>query len=575
MIKTLIKIPKYLNKKHKTSLFFFIIFSLFIPLLESVSVASLGAIVLFVIDIQNFVSFVPSENLKEILVQFEKTQLILYSSILFIIVLLFKNLFILIYFIFEGKIRREISNFHSNLLFAKFIDQNYIDLINYNLSVIQNEILIQARKISSLIFVTTGFIKDMILAIIFIVSLFLINFKATIFLIILSTITVFLFIFFTKKKMKAAGGIIRFLEGELVKIVRATFEGFKVIILFGKKKFFSQSFSESLNVMTKHELWFYVLSKVPRLLLELIFALSLVIFLNFFISIEGNLDEILPFLVFLSLITVRMLPIFTNINVVVSQMKINQIAVENIINFFSQNQELIVSPKKTIEPNLNEDLFARVNHINLKNVNFKFPKSENKILNNFSFNFETNKIYALTGRSGSGKSTLIDLISGIIKPDSGKILSDGQNIFNNIKLWQKKIGYVPQENFLINDTFKRNVCFGENEQEIDNIRFKDSIIQSDLFEFMDNLPKKENTEILDRGINISGGQRQRIGLARALYQNRSILLLDEATSSVDSKTEQTILETLHNIKTGKIIIMIAHRKSTVEKCDQILDLEKI
>ena len=134
---------------------------------------------------------------------------------------------------------------------------------------------------------------------------------------------------------------------------------------------------------------------------------------------------------------------------------------------------------------------------------------------------------------------------------------------------------MPQENFLINDTFKKNVCFGENEKEFDNIRFKDSIIQSDLFEFMDNLPKKENTEILDRGINISGGQRQRIGLARALYQNRSVLLLDEATSSVDSETEQTILETLHSIKIGKIIIMIAHRRSTIEKCDQIIDLEKI
>ena len=575
MIKTLIKIPKYLNKKHKKSLFFFIIFSLFIPLLESVGVASLGAIVLFVIDIQNFISFIPSENLKETLIKFEKTQLILYTSTLFIIVLLIKNLFILSYFIFEGKMKREISNYHSKLLFAKFIDQNYIDLINYNLSTIQNEILVQARKISSLIFITAGFIKDMILAAIFIVSLFLMNFKATLFLMILSLITVFLFVFFTKKKMKVAGGIIRFLEGELVKIVRATFEGFKIIILFGKKNFFSQRFSDSLNEMTKHELWYFVLSKVPRLLLELIFAIALVIFLNFFISSKGNLNEILPFLVFLSLITLRMLPIFTNINLVVSQMKINQIAVENIINIFSQNQELLVAPKKTIEPNLSEDLFERINYINLKNIDFKFPKSENKIFENFSFNFETNKIYALTGRSGSGKSTLIDLVSGVIKPDSGKILSDGQNIFDNIKLWQKKVGYVPQENFLINDTFKKNVCFGENEKEFDNIRFKDSIIQSDLFEFMDNLPKKENTEILDRGINISGGQRQRIGLARALYQNRSVLLLDEATSSVDSETEQTILETLHSIKIGKIIIMIAHRRSTIEKCDQIIDLEKI
>ena len=109
---------------------------------------------------------------------------------------------------------------------------------------------------------------------------------------------------------------------------------------------------------------------------------------------------------------------------------------------------------------------------------------------------------------------------------------------------------------------------------VDNKRLNDAINQSDLRDFINNLPKKENTEIADRGINISGGQRQRIGLARALYQNRNVLLLDEATSSVDTDTEDAILKTLHKIKNNRIIIMIAHRQSSIEKCDQIINLER-
>ena len=133
---------------------------------------------------------------------------------------------------------------------------------------------------------------------------------------------------------------------------------------------------------------------------------------------------------------------------------------------------------------------------------------------------------------------------------------------------------MPQENFLINDTFfKKMFALAGTKKELMMQDLRVSVIQSDLFKFMDNLPKKENTEISDRGINISGGQRQRIGLARALYKNRSVLLLDEATSSVDSETEEAILHTLHEIKKGKIIIMIAHRRSTIEKCDEILNLE--
>ena len=209
-----------------------------------------------------------------------QAQLILYSSFIFVFMLVLKNIVIFIFYFFEGRIKRNISNYHSELLFQKFINKNYLNLISYNLSNIQNEILGQSKKISALVFVITGFIKDMTLALIFLISLFIMNYKATIILIILSLSFSYSFYFFTNKRIKIIGGIIKNLESELVKVVRATFEGFKIIILFGKKKFFINKFHISLKEKTRHELWFFIVSKIPRLLLEIMFALSLVGFLT-------------------------------------------------------------------------------------------------------------------------------------------------------------------------------------------------------------------------------------------------------------------------------------------------------
>ena len=527
---------------------------------------------MFIIDIENSIDLIPNLQLREILINMTQTKLILYSSLIFVFMLVLKNIIIFLYYIFEGNIKRSIGNYHSEILFKKFIDKNYLNLISYNLVNIQNEILVQAKKISSLIFVVAGFVKDMTLALIFLISLFIMNYKATIILIILSLSFSYSFYFFTNKRIKIIGGIIKNLESELVKVVRATFEGFKIIILFGKKKFFINKFHISLKEKTRHELWFFIVSKIPRLLLEIMFALSLVGFLNYFLLNEVAVSEILPFLVFLSLISMRMLPIFTNINLVVAQIKITQIAVEDIIVIMSDNSEIIAVEKDSFSISEKQEKFIKIDNVELKNITFKYPNTDNKIVEDFSFTFTKDTLYALTGRSGAGKSTLVDLISGVIKPNQGIIFSNTKNIHQNLKNWQKKVGYVPQDNFLINDTIKSNICFAEKPEEVKIDLLKEAIDQSDLRDFINNLPKKEDMILGDAGVNISGGQKQRIGLARALYQNRSFLILDEVTSSVDAETEDAILETLHKIKKNRIIIMIAHRQSTIKKCDQTINL---
>ena len=208
--------------------------------------------------------------------------------------------------------------------------------------------------------------------------------------------------------------------------------------------------------------------------------------------------------------------------------------------------------------------------IEVKNVSFSYNLNENNILENLSFDLQKGKIYAITGKTGVGKSTLLDILTGILVPSKGSVLINGKEIKENIIKWQQNVGYVPQDHFLLNESIAKNICFGDDEPNLERLNF--SIKNSELNELLRQLPKKENTIVGDRGIRISGGQKQRLGLARALYNDKTFLAFDEATSAVDQETELNILNTLHKLKKNRIIVIIAHRENTIKSCDEEIQI---
>ena len=175
----------------------------------------------------------------------------------------------------------------------------------------------------------------------------------------------------------------------------------------------------------------------------------------------------------------------------------------------------------------------------------------------------------IIGRSGAGKSTLIDLILGLIKPTKGKIFVDDSNLDDNLRDWQKLIGYVPQDIYLLDDTIKNNIAFGLNTNDINQEVISKSINLSRSEDFVSSLEKKENTIIGNRGIKVSGGQKQRIGIARALYHDPQILIMDEATSSLDTINENKIMEEIYDTSGDRTLIIVTHRHSTVFNCDKV------
>ena len=209
-------------------------------------------------------------------------------------------------------------------------------------------------------------------------------------------------------------------------------------------------------------------------------------------------------------------------------------------------------------------------------MSFRYPGSKDFTLRKINIDIMKNHTIGIIGESGSGKTTLIDVVLGLLPISDGEILINNKNLNDfNLSSWHNKISYLTQDSFLIDDTIEKNISLDSKEVDIENLKkINQSLKKSHLSDFIDQLPEGTKTKLGERGVRISGGQKQRIVLARSFYFNKEILIMDESTSSLDIDTEKEIIREIKNIK-GKItIIIIAHRQSTIEYCDQIYRISK-
>ena len=315
---------------------------------------------------------------------------------------------------------------------------------------------------------------------------------------------------------------------------------------------------------------------MPKLLLEFsaILAISTVIL----ISLNNDVDEsqVTTILGVLALATIRLLPSTTKIFLSYQRLKFVFPSVKLISQEFEKLHNFDLNYKKNLEDiNSIDNLDIHLNNlIKVDNISFKHENKSNQkfLFENLKFDIKKGEITGLIGPSGSGKSTLIDLIMGLQIPLNGSILVDGKEIKQNLKSWQKNISYVPQSDFLIDDTIKKNIAFGEETNLIDNSKLERSIISAELKSFLADLPDGLDTVIGERGSKLSGGQK-RIILARALYKSPNLLVLDETTGSIDNNSEKKIMETLQRIKQRIAIIIISHQDNLNQYFDKIYQLK--
>ena len=293
---------------------------------------------------------------------------------------------------------------------------------------------------------------------------------------------------------------------------------------------------------------------------------SFTIFIYFSKRNGLDLKTLVPQLGLIFFATIRLLPALTKALFYTQKLQASEAAALKISNDISFYNSLI-NTSNTNKTEINFD-----QKIELQNVFFKYKSRNNYALENVNLEISKNDFIGIYGKSG-GKSTLIDIISGFLSPTKGKIFIDGKEINNlNQTLWIDKIGYLTQENNLLDETIKTNITFEYNDENINKDFFKKVCKDSGLEELINHLPQKENTEIGQKGHSLSGGERQRIGIARLLYAKKQILIFDESTSNLDDFNKEMFISTVKNLSNKKTILLISHDQSVIKNCIRIFNI---
>lgn len=454
----------------------------------------------------------------------------------------------------------------SRSLHQMFLSRSYSSHIKYNAAELINIVQIEVPNLIAYINSIIIIITELSLFTGVISLLLFINFNTT--LIILS-ILVFFFLSYnklTRSIFKNWGKTRNYLDSSLSKILMESLHSFKHLKISKKEVFFQELYSnkqiQRANIYTKYA----TLLEFPRSLIEFLISIFIVFYFIIYSKQSGdNNIEQLSLLALYIASAFKILPGLLRLNNSIQNIKFYSNSF-SIINDVFRNEEYEKQDFENI--NFNKK-------IELKNFDFKY--GEKQVFKNSNFIIKKGDIIGIIGKSGSGKSTFIDLISGIIPFDSVKLDFDNKNLKINKKSLKvfSKIGYVTQSIYLLDDSIKKNIAFGINENEIDESKIKEIIKTLDLEDFVNSLKEGINTNIGSDGVNLSGGQKQRIGIARALYSSPDFLILDESTSALDINTEDIIIDSILKLKGKTTILMSTHRKSTLRICDSVYEIKNL
>jgi len=344
--------------------------------------------------------------------------------------------------------------------------------------------------------------------------------------------------------------------------------GVKDVKLLGREQdFLDQHNVHNIQTARAGELQ-TTLQQIPRMVLELLAVLGLALLV---ISIVGRSDQgfenVIPTLALFAAAAFRLMPSVNRILAAMQTVRFGHPVINTLYGELQLGQKVQEPARPAGKTELNDE-------IRLQEVHYTYYGSSHAALEDINLTVRRGECVGLIGPSGSGKSTLVDIFLGLLKPDSGVVTVDGNDINHDLRQWQNQIGYVPQSIYLTDDTLRRNVAFGVPANQIDDAAVTRAVKAAQLEEFVSSLEHGIETMVGERGVRISGGQRQRVGIARALYHDPGVLLLDEATSALDSETENGVMQAVSALQGKKTIVIVAHRLSTVGRCNKLYRIER-
>lgn len=345
--------------------------------------------------------------------------------------------------------------------------------------------------------------------------------------------------------------------------------GIKELKISQKEPFFESNFELYGRRMISAEKRNAVFGAVPRLMIESVCMCSILGIIALLIYLGRDLEVMIPSLSAFAMAAIKLLPSANRIISSVNSIAYFEPSLDKLLENVKAAEEEQRRQESQMQMRGGASDITLKHQVELSHINYCYPNSESAVLSDASAVFPIGCSVGLVGASGAGKTTAVDLLLGLLKAQSGKVLADGVDIEKNYGAWLAHIGYIPQMIFMMDDSIKSNVAFGFPEEEIDEAEVWRALEEAKLAEYVRELPEGLETQIGERGIRLSGGQRQRIGIARALYTDPDLLIFDEATSALDNETEAAIMESINSLHGKKTMVIIAHRLQTIEGCDMV------
>lgn len=349
----------------------------------------------------------------------------------------------------------------------------------------------------------------------------------------------------------------------------ASINGIKSIKVSNTGDYFEEMYgiaaSRAIDLQKKNQTF----NSMPKSFIEA-FSVAAVLGFVFVMVISGTeLSELVPLLSTFAIAALRLLPSISSISANTNNLKYLEGGLDNILAVLKEFE----GENTVRETAMEAQPMTFRSCICIQHLTFAYPNSKQVILRDVCFTIHPGESVGIIGASGAGKTTVVDILLGLLKPNEGAVLVDGVNIENNLTSWLSNLAYIPQQIFLMEGSIRNNVAFGIPDHEISEERVWRALKDAQLDEFVLALPEGLDTNVGERGIRLSGGQCQRIGIARALYPEPSLLVFDEATSALDNDTEAAIMNAINQLKGKKTMIIIAHRLTTIEKCDVVYKVE--
>jgi ABC-type multidrug transport system fused ATPase/permease subunit len=425
-----------------------------------------------------------------------------------------------------------------------------------------------AQAYSSYVMGSVNFLTEAVVATAIVVVLIVIQPVAAIAAGLYFLVAGFIYARLVSKRSTDAGRVLSEQSMRSIKTANQALGGVKEVKIRNSHAYFVDQYSEARYEMAKAKRLASFLTEFPKYVLEVIFITGVGL-LSLVVVSRSTSQDVLGLLALFVAAGFRLLPSLIKMMASFSSIRTGRKGFDLVVS------DLLAFPDtlSDFDADFNPEAMPITKDLVVDKVSFTYASSDIPVLDEVSFSVNRGESLGVVGASGAGKSTLVDILLGLHLPGSGRLLVDGRDVVTNMPGWQSGIGLVPQDVYLIDDTLTANIAFGVEGSEIDQELLREVVIQSQLSHFVESLPLGLDSIVGERGVRISGGQRQRIGIARSLYARPSLLILDEATSALDNETELRISETIESLHGTLTMIVVAHRLSTIRKCDRILFLE--